>query len=473
MGAGLVLPPVSKTSHVLVAGAGPAGLTAAWKLAEAGHEVTVVERAPVPGGMSASFDVAGQRVDFGSHRLHGRADPALLDELRGLMGNDLQTRQRNGRIRLVGEWVAFPLRAGDLIRNLPRRFALGAAFDSLTSPFRRPAANDFGSIVRAGLGSTVFEAFYEPYAKKLWGIDASAIDGSMAERRVSAGSPIDIAKRLLAARNEHGRVFYYPRLGYGQISEALAGATERAGAHLRFGASMTSVSLADRVVASVDIDGSAVRVEADVLVSTIPVQQLVRIATPSAAPDVMTAAKALNHRGMVFVYLVVPQDQYTRFDAHYFPGLDTVIARLSEPKNYRAGSDPVGQTVLCAELSCTVGDEIWETDDESLGELVARQLLEQGLPNPNHVETHVRRRSAVYPVYAAGYRSHLDTIERWVAAHPQLVTAGRQGLFVPDNLHHAIAMGRAISMAIRSDGTVDRDAWNRAREGFRSHVVED
>lgn len=461
-------------SNILVIGAGPTGLTAAAKLAARGRTVTVVEQAPVAGGMSASFEVAGQRVDLGSHRLHGKADPGLLDELRGLMGDDLQARQRNGRIRLEGEWVSFPLRAGDLFSNLPRRFAVGAAFDSLTSPFRRARGDDFGSVVRAGLGPTVFDSFYGPYAKKLWGVDASVIDGAMAERRVSAGSPIDIAKRLLAARSENGRVFYYPRLGYGQISEALAEAAVAAGADVRYQTSLSGLSFADDgAFATIATPRGVESLEADLVVSTMPTQRLVDAVTPVAPDAVRAAAQRLEHRGMVFVYLVVPRPQFTPYDAHYFPGLDTVVARLSEPKNYRTGPDPSGQTVLCAELACTVDDDVWSMRDEELGNVVANQLEGQGLPAVGHIETHVRKLSAVYPVYRRGYRRHLDALEAWAASHERLVVAGRQGLFVPDNLHHTVAMGRAVADSIRPDGSFDRSAWNRRREAFRLHVVED
>ena len=57
---------------VLVAGAGPTGLIAARALADRGHDVLLIDQAPAVGGMSSSFEIAGQRVDFGSHRLHGR-----------------------------------------------------------------------------------------------------------------------------------------------------------------------------------------------------------------------------------------------------------------------------------------------------------------------------------------------------------------------------------------------------------------
>src|ERR671924_404016 len=56
--------------HVVILGAGPAGLGAAFRLSRLGRaRVTVLERNDLVGGNAGSFDLAGLRVDFGSHRL--------------------------------------------------------------------------------------------------------------------------------------------------------------------------------------------------------------------------------------------------------------------------------------------------------------------------------------------------------------------------------------------------------------------
>lgn len=463
--------PQGSAGRIVIGGAGPAGLMAALDAARAGHEVVVLERAPVVGGMAASFEVAGQRVDFGSHRLHPSTSPTLLAELRRLLGTDLQVRTRNGRIRLEGRWIGFPLRGADLFRHLPPSFARGAAIDSLRSPWRRSEADNFAGCVRAGLGPTVFDAFYGPYAQKLWGIAPEEIDVAMAQRRVSAGSPVDIARRLIGATRPSGRLFFYPRRGYGQIAEALADAAVDAGAQIRCSTSIESFTFENSEVALTLDTGE--RLVADTLLSTIPLQSLADRSRPPAPQEAIAAARRLEHRGMVFVYLVCDQDRYTPFDAHYFPGLDTPIARLSEPKNYRDGDDVVGRTVLCAELACTEGDDLWSASDADLGALVADSLASQGLPRPRHVATETRRLGRVYPVYRIGFADALADLERWAASFDGLLTLGRQGLFVPDNLHHTLQMGRDAAAALDSMGRIDRRRWDAARETFRSHVVED
>src|SRR4029453_56890 len=125
-------PSPTAQADLIVLGAGPAGVGAAYRPARAGHKVVVLERAPGPGGAAASFELDGIRVDHGSHRLHPAIDPRILDDLRGLLGDELQRRPRNGRIWLEGRWIRFPLRPA---RPAPRRPAVVRA---PRAPRRRP-----------------------------------------------------------------------------------------------------------------------------------------------------------------------------------------------------------------------------------------------------------------------------------------------------------------------------------------------
>src|SRR5437660_163605 len=54
------------SAHVIVVGAGTAGLTAAWELSRAGVEVTVLERDDRVGGRVLTADVEGTPVEFGA-----------------------------------------------------------------------------------------------------------------------------------------------------------------------------------------------------------------------------------------------------------------------------------------------------------------------------------------------------------------------------------------------------------------------
>jgi protoporphyrinogen oxidase len=431
--------------------------------------VVVLERGSVAGGAAGSFDVAGVRVDHGSHRLHPTTDPAILAELRELLGDDLQLRRRHGRIRLAGRWIAFPLKPADLVRRLPPGFALGAARDAALAPVRRARDDTFAAVLRAKLGPTMCERFYFPYARKLWGLEPEELSGEQARRRVSADSPLKLAARALRGSRGTKGVFWYPRRGYGQLWEALADAARAEGADVRFEVPAVRLEpIADGV--AVVLEGGE-RVEAARCFSTVPLPALARLA--GAPEGVLAASGELRLRSMVLVYLVLERDRYTPFDAHYLPGPETPVTRVSEPKNYRDGPDPAGRTVLCAELPCSRDDEVWAAGEDELGAMVVRGLVEAGLPDPAPSEVVVRRLPAAYPIYRVGWERPFAVLDAWASAQPRLVTFGRQGLFAHDNAHHALAMARAAVGAIRPGGGFDDAAWVRARERFARHVVED
>jgi phytoene dehydrogenase-like protein len=95
------------TDEVLILGAGPAGLATALFAARRGLRVAVIERGAAVGGLTRSETIDGVRVDLGSHRLHPAAPAPVLKTLTELLGDDLQLRPRNGRVRIAERWVGF------------------------------------------------------------------------------------------------------------------------------------------------------------------------------------------------------------------------------------------------------------------------------------------------------------------------------------------------------------------------------
>jgi protoporphyrinogen oxidase len=464
----------------VVLGGGPAGLAAAYKLAQRGFtNITVLERANRVGGNAGSFVIDGIPVDFGSHRLHPVCPPAVMADIRKLLGDDLLDRPRHGRIRLRGRWVHFPLKPLDLLTRLPPAFMAGVVADAVRKPFTSEAReSSFASILERGLGRTICRDFYFPYAQKIWGLSPEALDPEQAKRRISSGSIGKMVRRVLGAlpgmkKPGAGR-FFYPRLGYGQISEALHRAAAAAGAAVHLEADVTAVVLERGRVSHVEatVGGETRRLPATHVLSTIPVTVLARLVrTDGEGPP--RAAEALRQRSMILVYLSLDADQFTEFDAHYFPETAIRISRLSEPKNYSLTAR-AGQTVLCAELPCSQTDPEWSMSDEALGQLVVRDLETAGLapvPRVAHVQT--RRLPQAYPLYTKGYREAFDAIDSWIGKIDGLTTFGRQGLFAHDNTHHTMAMAYALVDSLGNGGELDRDSWARARRSFEDHVVED
>ena len=475
--------PAADRPEIIVLGAGPAGIASAHALTKTGKaDVRVLERAPVAGGNSTSFQIDGIWCDYGSHRFHPVADPAVIADVKDLLGDDLLLQPRHGRIRLGGRWIHFPLKPADALLRLPPAFAASLFGDMALKPFRKKSdgPRSFKSVLYDGLGPTISENFYFPYVKKLWGLDPDELAVTLAERRVSSGSVGKILgkmmKMLPGMRGETTGRFYYPRKGFGQISQAMVERATANGAEFSLETDVTRIEREGNRVTGVWIrDGEGeTRLAADQVLSTIPLTALVRLMDPAPPEEVIEAAKAIRFRGMILVYLILETDQFTEYDAHYFPELSIPISRMSEPKNYSSASEPKGTTILCAELPCDPGEKWWDMSDEELGQHYCRWLTDLGLPVTVPVRRcETRRLSHAYPVYDLDYQKNFDLIDQWLLGLEGLLVYGRQGLFAHDNTHHAFAMAYAAADSLDEAGRLDAARWARHREEFTHHRVED
>jgi protoporphyrinogen oxidase len=463
--------------HIVVLGGGPAGCGAAFKLRERGKaRVTLVEQSQILGGNSGSLELEGQFLDFGSHRLHSACDPAILEDIGKMLGDDLAHRDRHGRIRLRGKWLHFPLRFTDLMLRLDKVFAIGAAWDMVKRVLgpKGDEGNTFASVLEANLGHTICKYFYFPYARKLWGHEPQMLSGIQARKRVSAGSVSKILKRL--AKPPGAGKFYYPRRGYGQISEAYAEEGQKLGAEVKMGWSARKVTRMPDGGFEVEIktqSGEQEILKADHIWSTIPVTILSRMIEPPAPAEVVAAADKTSYRSMVLVYLTLPVDQWTTTDAHYFPEENIRMTRISEPKNYFGLDIPKGKTTICAELPCERDDKFWNMSDEELGDLILEDIATADLPVHKPLKVFSKRLPQAYPIYTMGYENDLEVMDSWINSIPNMLIYGRQGFFAHDNTHHALFMAYSAVDCLDEDGSFNHQRWAEYREIFATHVVED
>ncbi|MBC7185659.1 MAG: FAD-dependent oxidoreductase [Calditrichaeota bacterium] len=480
----------SAKRRVAILGAGPAGLGLALRLLRRptlAAEVVVVEQAAQVGGLAGSFESHGLHFDYGSHRLHPATSPEILADIRGLLGDDLLDRPRNGRILLQGRFVKFPLQPVDLMLHLPPAFVGGFLRDVVLAPWRKwrlRQEGTFAEVLLRGLGPTMCRSFYFPYARKLWGLEPEEIDAVQAQRRVAASNTGKLVKKALSLlpglrRPGAGR-FYYPRKGYGQISQALAAEVQRLGGRVMLNAQVASLRPVDNMRGKVQVEFAPTQgvpqreLEVDFVFSTIPVTVLLSLLRPQAPPEVRRQAEGLRYRSMLLLYLVLRAERFSPYDAHYLPGEKVLASRLSEPKNYSGASEPRELTGLCAEIPCTFGDAVWQMSDQELASRLLLDLDRAGLPvRAPIVATFTRRVSHAYPVYDLGFAERLAAVERHLATVPRVISLGRQGLFAHDNTHHTLEMAYRAADCLGDDLSWDERSWQLHREAFAKHVVED
>jgi len=474
---------LSARPHVVILGAGPAGVGAALRLMQKGTaRVTVIEQQSKAGGTAGSFELDGVYCDYGSHRLFAKLPPEIMDDLRRLLGPDLYYQVRHGSIRLRGHWIHFPLKPMDLLLRLPKSFALGVLGDTAGKllPRRSSGTPTFATVLEQGLGKTICRDFFFPYARKIWGVAPEKLDIMAAQRRVTGSSIGKILRKISAQipglKPKHAGRFYYARRGFGQFTECLADEAQRLGADFKFGARFLGVEREDGRIKAVryQLGGEVYEIPTGIVWSTIPINVLVQGVHPEPPREVLDSTRSITYRGMILIYLELEQDRFGKFDAYYFPEESIPVSRLSEPKNFNNATEPRGRTVLCAEVPSDPGHPEWDMSDAELGERLCEWMGRAGLPVSARVLKVVTRRlRQAYPVYLQDYATHLTRMDDWINGVEGMLTFGRQGLFAHDNTHHALPMSYAAADCLSPEGVFDRELWAECRQRFKSDAVED
>ncbi len=461
----------TERADVAVLGAGAAGLSAAWKLVEAGKKVCVVERDGQVGGLSKTVRRGGFSFDLGGHRII-TDEPEVLERLQSLMGEELLVRPRRSQIRFRQRYYSYPLEARDLVTKLPpwtslRCFA-GYLWTHATRRLLRPEDDSLEAWIVNRFGRPLYELYFGPYTEKLWGCSPREISSDWAVQRISLLNLGDVILRLLRLRKDTPKTyatrFYYPRRGIGSIWERVADLVRGAGGQVRLNCSVREVRPQEGLVACETPQGR-LDVRADIIVSTIPMPALVAGVWPSPDAAAQEAARSLRFRSIRFLNLMLDLPQVSENTWIYASDPELLFFRIQEPRNWSPWSAPEGRTSLILEIACNEGDEVWSADDASIRERCLADLKSIGFDVADAVIGAFSTRAAhAYPVYDLEYARKLRVIRSALEPIDGLICCGRQGLFRYNNMDHSMHMGFLAADAVL--GRAPKDAvWRVAAEG--------
>jgi protoporphyrinogen oxidase len=265
--------------------------------------------------------------------------------------------------------------------------------------------------------------------------------------------------------------FRYPRKGPGMMWEAAAARTREHGGTIRMGARATDLErLPDgrwkvgfRVGTGEPAAAGAVEwLEADEVISSAPLRELVASIRPPLPEAVCEAAAKLRYRDFLTVALIVRPTR--RFDDNciyiHEPGV-----KVGRVQNFASWSPEMvpDPELACygLEYFCFEGDGLWSSSDADLVALASRELATLGLVAPGDVlDGHVVRQPKAYPVYDDDYARHVETIRREFAARcPGLHLVGRNGMHKYNNQDHAM-MTAMLTVRNILAGRQVYDVWN-------------
>ncbi len=503
---------------VVIIGGGPAGLTAAYELLKQGgdqYAVEIFEESQTLGGISRTVEHNGNRMDIGGHRFFSKDDrvmqwwndqmpmqgaPSYDDKKLGrekplaANGPDPETtdevmllRQRVSRIYYHHKFFDYPISMKwETIRNMGFLTTMKAGFSYLASVFRKRPEDSLENFYINSFGKKLYSMFFEGYTEKLWGRHPSEIDASWGAQRTKglsiAGIIKDVFKKIFHIRSKEVNTslieqFIYPKFGPGQLWEHVGDEVCKNGGTIHFGRRVVGLSSDGNALSSVtyEQDGETFTENCDIVISSMPLKDLVAGLGDDVPADVKRIAAGLPYRDFVTVGLLVNRlDLKNETDIKtlgnivpdcwiYVQDEGVKLGRIQVFNNWSPYmvKNPDDTVWIGLEFFCTEGDAFWNMDEQACVDAAVKELRAMGVlaADTEVLDSHREHVKKAYPAYFDTY-DEIDTLVSYLNGINNLYCVGRNGQHRYNNMDHSMVTSFETVSAILS-GSADRTPiWN-------------
>lgn len=480
---------------IVIIGAGPAGLTAAYELATRGdYKVIVLEADKQVGGISKTVDYKGNKIDIGGHRFFSKSDwvlnwwqqflPILNDGKEVL--TTYQSRQkafrvnsftdtsqphmlirpRKSRIYYNNVLLDYPIKL-----NLKTLFKIGfwkslsigiSLIVSRIKPIREERNLEDFFINR--FGKKLYETFFKEYTHKVWGRPCTEISPEWGRQRVKGLSFKKIVKHYFTTlfypmRQSFGNkeveqtlteYFLYPQKGPGQLWETVSDQCKALAVDIRMQQKVENLnSLGNSInelVVYDQLSSKTYSLSCDYVISTMPIRHLISGLEKAVPEKVKEVASSLEYRDFIIVGLLLDDlslknNQGKPIDDNWLyiqdQGVEVGRVQLFHNWSHEMTANP-SNSWIGAEFFCQANDKLWNSSDLELIKLATKELSGIGLIESSKVlDGTVVRMPKAYPSYVGSYqnfglvRDFLNTIEN-------LYPIGRNGTHRYNNQDHSM-----------------------------------
>ncbi len=463
--------------NIIIIGAGPAGLTAAYELVKNNHKPLVLEGANLVGGISRTEIYQGYRFDIGGHRFYTKVTE--IEQLwREVLGDGFIQVPRLSRIYYNGKFFDYPLSFKSTLSNLGVLQSGLIIWSYLKAKLifivNKKEPETFEDWVIHCFGERLYRTFFKTYTEKVWGIPCNQIQAEWAKQRIKGMSLKEAAINILFGKSKAKSLittFDYPILGPGMMWEAFTDAVEKKGGKVQLNTKVTKINRKDTKILSLEIEqeGAIKTITAEHFISSMPITALLNRIEPKPPEKVLNAANKLSYRDFLIVALIINKEDIFPDNWIYIHAAKFQVGRIQNFKNWSPKMVPdLTKTCLGMEYFCSETDELWNLSNSELIKLATQELEELGLGKASLVEGGtVLRQKKAYPVYDRNYYEYLTVIRDYLATFENLQTIGRNGMHRYNNQDHSMLTGLLAARNILGE---KHDLWEVNTE--RSYYEE-
>jgi protoporphyrinogen oxidase len=501
--------------NIVIIGAGPAGLTAAYELlskAKDEYSVTVLEGSSEIGGISRTVKYRGNRMDIGGHRFFSK-DKEVTDWWENMMptqgkpsfddiklgrvkklkagGPDpeetdrvMLVRNRVSRIYYKKKFFDYPISMKmQTIKNMGFASTVSAGCSYLGSCISKKPEDSLENFYINRFGKVLYSMFFEGYTEKLWGRHPRDISADWGAQRVKGLSIRAVLKDMfskIGGGNKDRKVetslieeFIYPKYGPGQLWETVAEEVKKLGGEIRMNSEVVKINTADGKINSLELaDGSAV--EGDIFISSMPLKDLVG-GMNDVPDDIAKIAAGLPYRDFVTVGLLVNKlNLKNETDIKtlgnivpdcwiYVQDTGVKLGRIQIFNNWSPYmvEKPEDTVWIGLEYFCNENDDFWNLSDDECIRMASKELVSMGVINSTGdiLDSHRERVKKAYPAYFDTY-SEIDTLIKYLDSFDNLYCVGRNGQHRYNNMDHSMVTAFETAKNIISGKTSRDNIWN-------------
>ncbi len=483
-------------AKILIIGAGPAGLTAAYELLkrDKGNQVIILEESREVGGISKTVRHNGNRMDLGGHRFFSKdervmkwwedilpmqGEDAYDDKVLGRVkqlkegGPDPETRdrvfllrQRVSRIYYRKKFFDYPISMKwQTIRNMGLWCTVKAGFSYLYACFFKKKEDSLENFYINRFGRVLYSMFFEGYTDKLWGRHPREISADWGAQRVKGLSIIailkDIFRKLLPGKEKEVETslieeFRYPKYGPGQLWETVAGEIRSMGGEIRFGCLVKDFEQNDAhniTAVRYEEGDTQCREDADIVISSMPVKDLIAGMGELVPDEIHRIARGLPYRDFVTVGLLVPglnlknETQIRTLNNLvpdcwiYVQDVGVKLGRIQIFNNWSPYmvQDPEHKVFIGLEYFCQENDDFWNMSEKECVDFAVKELVSMGILKSREevLDYHRERVKKAYPAYFDTY-DEMDKVIEYLDKYENLYCIGRNGQHRYNNMDHSM-----------------------------------